>query len=133
MKNVGYFSDIKFKINREYGEFFNRKDRKVTGFTLKGSGDTEAGVYCVSFLTAQNKENTDIIFENGKIVFCHGGVSMEERNPDFGIFGGPCKGGKFFVDIDADDAKKISEILSSGNLGIKIDNVFGMGFTLYKK
>ena len=125
MKNVGYFSDINLKINK--------KDGEVNGFTLMGSGNTEAEVYCISFLTAQNKENTNIIFENGKIVFCHGGVSMEERNPDFGIWGGPCKGGKFFADIDVDDADKILEILSSGNIGIKIERAWGKGFILYKK
>lgn len=122
--------DIEFTVNRD--------EAGVTGFTLMGVGKTEAETFCLSFLTAQTKGKGDVVFEDGKIVFKHGGVSMQEANPAFEIYG-MCAGGVHSAEIATEDAEALSQLLSrSGKyVGVQIrarpELAWGKGFTIYVK
>jgi len=131
MKEVGYFRDIKFEVKK------NDKDI-ITGFSLLGLGDTNAESYCLSFLTAQANGNADIIFEDGFIVFQHGGVSSQEANQNYFVWG-TSEGGEFRTEITADDQKSLKDLLNlrgyykDKQIRVTPELAWSKGFTLYIK
>lgn len=124
------YREIEFKVNRD--------DLGVSGFTLMGVGKTEAECFCLSFLTAQQKRKASVTFEDGNIVFTHGGVSIGEANENYFIYG-MHQGGKFSCDISDADAKSLDDLLNrrgayaEAELRAKEELAWGKGFTLYIK
>ena len=116
----------------------NKDEHGISGFTLMGVGKTEAGMYCLSFLTAQAKGKGRVSFENGRIVFTHGGVSMKEANPEYDIYG-MSEGGVFSPEISGEDAEEIAQLLSqkgkyaTAQIRVRPEFAWGKGFTLYIK
>ncbi|HEX8946743.1 MAG TPA: hypothetical protein VF829_00810 [Candidatus Paceibacterota bacterium] len=121
---------ITFKINRDSG--------KVQGFTLKGVGDTEAEAFCLSFVTAQQKNKATVTFAGGKIIFTHGGVSVDEMDPQLYIWG-QSRGGVFSADITPEDQTALENLLylkgeyEGATTRIKFEMAWGKGFTFYTK
>jgi hypothetical protein len=130
-KNLAVFSnskDVHFSVDRD-GE-------KLKGFSLKGVENTEAEAYCVSFISAQCRGRGKITFEEGKIVFCHEGIGLEESNKEYGIYG-ISNGGIFSADISDEDAKELSQLLErqgeyeNSKIHVCVNIAWGRGFTLY--
>lgn len=131
-KDLSIFSnskDVHFSVDKE-------KSGKLKGFTLKGLGNTEAEAYCVSFISAQSRGRGTITFKEGKIIFCHGGVGLDEGNKEYGIWG-ISNGGIFSADITDEDAKELSQLLEcqgeykACKLNVCINTAWGRGFTVY--
>ncbi len=122
---------------RECNFEVNRDNHGVCGFSLT-SFETWAECYCISFLTAQEKRKGSITFENGKIIFNHGGISEEEANLDYDIYG-ISEGGVFSADITPEDAEDLSQLLHrqgkyvDAKVHVRLEEAWGRGFTLYIK
>lgn len=122
--------DIQFEINRE--------GCRVSGFSLRGVGNTDAEAYCLSFVTAQAKGKGEIEFKDGKIVFAHGGINLTEAESRFGILGSS-GGGEFSADIEAADASALSDLLEQKGdyknikISVRLETTWAKGFTLYSK
>ncbi len=120
--------DIKFKINRSEGQ--------ITGFTLSGAGNTDAESYCLSFVTAQALKKASIEFDNGKIIFKHGGIGLDEANPNFGLLG-ESKGGDFSAEISPEDSEQLVHLLngsgpySDTSFAVRLKTGWSKGFILY--
>ncbi|EKE20759.1 MAG: hypothetical protein ACD_7C00492G0011 [uncultured bacterium] len=110
----------------------------ITGFTIKGIGDTDAEGFCISFITAQSLGKADVVFEGNEIVFKHGGITLKEANPSYGIYGSSV-GGEFRAKISDEDKVALSQLLDlegpylRHELSVKLDLVWGKGFTLCAK
>ena len=110
----------------------------ISGFTLIGVGETYAEAYCLSFPTAQAKRKGSVTFEDGNIVFTHGGVSPQEANPTFSIYG-MSEGGIFSTGIHPEAAEELSQLLAGkgkyagAQVRVRMELAFGKGFTLYVK
>ncbi len=121
-------SDIRFSVNRI--------ENGITGFTLMGVGKTEAESFCLSFLTAQAKGKGEVTFENGKIFFKHDGITFEEADTRYSIWG-ISDGGVFSADVTQEEEVELSQILnmsgkySGMRIRVKPELAFGKGFTVY--
>lgn len=113
---------IEFKIQRN-GE-------TVTGFSLTGCGQTEAEAFCVSFPTAVNLGKGDVKFENGSIIFVHGGVLMGESESRLEVWGFSSSG-RYSCTISAEDQKAIEDLFASGNFRVRRELSFRKGFVIY--
>lgn len=122
--------DVHFKVNRD--------KEGVSGFTLEGVGNTDAESFCLSFLTAQGKGKGSVTFKDGKIVFNHGGVSIEEANPRYSIYGSH-GGGIFSAEVPLDEEKELSDLLNGrgkyaeAQIRVREELAWCKGFTLYAK
>lgn len=123
--------DIEFTINRD-------GQGKANGFTLMGVGKVESEAFCLSFLKAQQLRKGQIIFDQGKIVFRHGGVNEVEADPQYDIFG-MHEGGEFSHDILPEDSDMLSALLhrvgsyQDVEIRVRPELAWGKGFTLYIK
>lgn len=123
--------NIKFDIERDDGG-------SITGFTLKNLGDTETDEFCISFITAQGKGKADILFEGNEIVFKHRGVTLDEADQKYGVFGSSA-GGEFRTKISDADKISLSQLLelegayAGCKLSVKLNLTWGKGFTLQAK
>jgi hypothetical protein len=120
--------DVKFTINKDDAS-------QISGFTLTGVGNTHSECFCLSFLIAQGLGKANVDFEDGKIVFNHNGVTMEDSDDTFGIYTYHC-GGVHSEDIEHEDEIAIKSLLNgSGEYARKSLSVrpvlsWGKGFTL---
>ena len=123
--------DVEFKINKDGGN--------VTGFSLKGIGNTDAESFCLSFLRAQQLGKADVFFQGKEIVFSHKGVSIDEADSALGIWG-ISEGGEFRHEIiDDSERRQLSQLLqlsgsySDHQICVRPEVSWGKGFTLYTK
>jgi hypothetical protein len=123
--------DVQFTINRD-------NEGRANGFTLMGVGRSQSEAFCLSFLTAQRLGKGQVVFEDGKIIFRHGGVSLEEADSQMDVFG-MHEGGEHSEDISEEDSTMLSALLhqSGPYQGVQIrvrpELAWGKGFTLFIK
>lgn len=120
---------IQFKINHDDAG-------KVSGFTLMGVGDTYAEAFCLSFLTAQQKGKGKVGFEESEVNFVHYGVSSNEADKRYGIYG-THPGGTFSATIAPEECAALDDLLHRRGdyvdmqIRVRPELAWGKGFTLY--
>lgn len=123
----------------QYVEFtLNCDEKGVSGFSLKGMGNTEAESFCLSFIKAQGLGKATVDIEGSKITFTHNGISEEEMDSRLWVWG-TSPPGVHVANIPASDARQLEDLLGSKGrfAGTKVhvrqETAFGKGFTVYAK
>ncbi len=123
--------DVQFTISRD-------DKGRANGFTLMGVGKMESEAFCLSFLTAQRLRKGRVVFDDGKIIFRHGGVNEVEADPQMGVFG-MHEGGVHSEEISAEDSLMLSALLHQAGpyldvqIRVRPELAWGKGFTLFIK
>jgi hypothetical protein len=93
-------SAIRFEVLRE--------DGKVSGFSLRASGETEAEAFCYSFPSAVQTGRAEVNVEGRQIVFKHAGHRPDERTGNILLYS---DGGEFAAEVEEDDADALAQLL----------------------
>lgn len=123
----------------QYVEFtLNRDEEGVSGFTLRGVGNTEAESFCLSFIKAQALGKATVDIDGGKVTFTHQGMSEKEMDERLWVWG-TSPPGIHVANIPPDDGRELSDLLESKGrfIGTRVhvrhEFAWGKGFTVYAK